>query len=272
VSPPRLDEIVSPGQRFLFGMLVLSGQFFATTFASSVSGSALVQVTAGTAWILGPPLALGRWLNVSLRFSFALHPIRAPQAGWCLLIGMGLVPAMILLGALNAQWIEPDPLFLEAMEELQPTGLAGWAALALVAAILVPLAEELLFRGILQEAAQPALGPLPAAIIVGLIFAAAHFEPWYLLPLSVIGVVLGLARLATGSVIATAIIHGSYNLGALLTAEVGSAEIAAGPFGTGLLLLAAAGGLYAVWFSLRKLRPAEGSLPANQINENLEVR
>ena len=252
-------------------MLVLIGQFFATALAGAVSDSALVQISAGTVWILGPPLALGRWLNVSLRFSFALHPVRAPQAGWCLLIGASLVPGMILLGALNAQWIEPDQLFLEAMEKLQPTGWAGWAGLALVAAVLVPLAEELLFRGILQEAAQPALGPLPAAIVVGLIFAGAHFEPWYLLPLSVIGIVLGLARLATGSVLATAIIHGSYHLGALLISEFGSAEIATGPVGTGVFVLAAVAGLYATWFSLRQLQPAEGSLPANQSDENLEV-
>lgn len=271
LSPLRLDEIVPPGQRFLFGMLVLAGQFFATTLAGAFSDSAMVQLSAGSIWILAGPLALGRWLKVSLRASFALHPVRVPQVGWCLLIGAGLVPSMILLGALNTQWIEPDQLFLEAMDKLQPSGLADWAILALVAAILVPLAEELLFRGILQESAQRALGAIPAAIVVGLIFAAAHFEPWYLLPLSVIGIVLGLARLATGSVIATAIVHGSYNLGALLIAELGSTEGAAGPLGTGLFTLAALAGIYAIWFSLGRLRPAEGSLPADQFDENLEV-
>jgi membrane protease YdiL (CAAX protease family) len=268
VSPPRLDEIVAPGQRFLFGMLVLTGQFFATALAGAFSDSAMVQLSAGAIWILAGPLALGRWLKVSLRASFALHPVRAPQAGWCLLIGAGLVPSMILLGALNSQWIEPDQLFLEAMDKLQPAGWADWASLVLVAVILVPLAEELLFRGVLQESAQRALGAMPAAIVVGLIFAAAHFEPWYLIPLSVIGIVLGLARLATGSVIATAIVHGSYNLGALLIAELGSTEGAASPLGTGIFALTALAGVYAIWFSLGRLQPAEGSLPAEPLDED----
>ena len=250
---------------------MLIGQFFATTLAGAFSDSAMVQIAAGAIWMLAGPLALGHWLKVSLRASFALHPVRAPQAGWCLLIGGGLVPSMILLGALNAQWIEPDQLFLEAMDKLQPTGWASWATLILVAAILVPLAEELVFRGILQESAQRSLGPVTAAIVVGLIFAAAHFEPWYLLPLSVIGIVLGLTRLATGSVLASAIVHGSYNLGALLTSELVSTEGAAGPLGIGIFTLAALAGIYAIWFSLTRLRPAEGSLPADRFDGEIEI-
>lgn len=263
VSPPRLDEVVSPGQRFLLGMLVLVGQVVATGIASTLTDDLGLNLAVGALAMILPPVGLALWLRVSPRDSFALHRPTGAQLGWCLLLGAGLVPAMSVLGFLNATWIEPHPEFLRAMEELAPHGATQWLFIGAVAGVLVPFAEELLFRGVLQEAAEAAIGPVRAAVAVGLIFALAHLEPWYLLPLCVVGVVLGLTRMITGSVLASAVVHGAYNLGAMLLGRIGEALAGAGMLPSGALMLTAAfAGLWAAWIALGRLRPAAGSLPA----------
>jgi membrane protease YdiL (CAAX protease family) len=95
-----------------------------------------------------------------------------------------------------------------------------------------------------------------------MIFAAAHFQPWFLLPLSVIGITLGLARVATGSIVATTLIHSAYNLGAILLDQwVGDEQDGSDATATALLMLAAAFGIFVVWRGLTRLQPAPGSMP-----------
>lgn len=267
VSPPRLDELVAPGQRFLFGMLLLVGQVLVAPAAGLLTESLPLRLAVASLALLLPPLVLALWLGVSARASFALHSIAPSQLGWCVLIGTGLVPAMVVLGALNSTLIQPDPTFLEAMDQLSPSGTIEWIAIGALAAGLVPLAEELVFRGVLQDAARAALGSGPAAVIVGLMFALVHFEPWYLLPLAVIGIVLGLVRIITGSVLACAVIHGTYNLGAMVLSHFGR-ETGPGMNPSVLVLvLASVGGLWLAWLGLGRLRPAADSLPEDPPHE-----
>lgn len=262
VSPPRLDEFVSPGRRFLFGMSVLAGQVLVGGAAGLFTEDLPLRLLLATLALLLPPFLLAGSLDVSARVSFALHPVRPSQIGWCVVVGAGLVPSMAVLGALNSTWIEPDQQFLEAMDRLMPTTPLGWLAIGSLAVGLVPLAEELLFRGVLQDAARAALGPGGAAVVVGLIFALVHFEPWYLLPLAVIGTVLGLARIVTGSVLACVVIHGAYNFGAMLLAHFGRATAEVGATPSALLtMILSFGGLWAAWVGIGRLRPAAGSLP-----------
>lgn len=266
VSLPRLDELVSPGHRFLFGMGVIFGHAMLLPLVpGAAEGGLLVYLLSPFAFLL-PPVLLVRGVGAALRESLALYPVAHSQLGWSLLAGVGMVPAMGILGALNAQWIEPSPEVMEMMDALVPDSTAGWLGMIFAVAVLTPLGEELLFRGLLQDAATPSLGPAPAAVTVGLIFAAVHFQPWYLLPLSVIGMTLGLVRMITGSVLACAALHGAYNLGMLL---LGRLEESAGDesgFSVIVLLVFAVSGLWTTWHALGRLRPAPGTLMVQQGN------
>jgi membrane protease YdiL (CAAX protease family) len=89
--------------------------------------------------------------------------------------------------------------------------------LAIVAAVvLAPIAEELLFRGLLHRALRGRLSMVPATLISSVLFAVVHVDvavsqPLALVGLTLVGVVLAIAYERTGSLIIPIVIHAVHN-------------------------------------------------------------
>lgn len=98
----------------------------------------------------------------------------------------------------------PPPHNLPFIEET----IRGNPALAIVAvALLIPVAEEILFRGLLFGAVRKRWGSRSTILITAIIFGASHGDLFYFVPLAAIGLVLGWTRNKTGSVWVSAFIH-----------------------------------------------------------------
>lgn len=87
-------------------------------------------------------------------------------------------------------------------------------------ALIVPVLEELFFRGYLEGALER-YGKLRAAIVSALCFAAVHMggkgaAPFQGLQYAVMGLLFSAVRMKTGSLIAPVLVHGCYNLTLLL--------------------------------------------------------
>jgi membrane protease YdiL (CAAX protease family) len=107
-------------------------------------------------------------------------------------------------------------------------------AVALVClGLVVPVLEEVCYRGVLFDAARRRAGPTGAVVITALVWAAVHLGDYGLNPLTpgavagsqlsvfAMGLALGYCRLRTGSVVACVVAQGAANLalyGMLLTA------------------------------------------------------
>ena len=91
-------------------------------------------------------------------------------------------------------------------------GLWGLAFAVTSACLFAPLAEELLYRGVLFRAGWNRLGVLPAAILSSAIFAILHFYNGYgLASVGIFGFSCALLYAATGSLGATITLHLLYN-------------------------------------------------------------
>jgi membrane protease YdiL (CAAX protease family) len=90
-------------------------------------------------------------------------------------------------------------------------------ALAVVAAVvLAPLAEELLFRGLLHRGLRRRLALVPATAISSVVFAVVHIDvllsqPLAIVGLVLVGIILALAYERTGSLIVPIMIHAVHN-------------------------------------------------------------
>ena len=90
------------------------------------------------------------------------------------------------------------------------------AGMLVVACVLAPLYEELLFRAGLYRFCRQRLGRSSALLSSGLLFGAVHANWASFVPLSLLGVILALAYEATGDIRVPIVTHGLFNLNTVL--------------------------------------------------------
>ena len=83
--------------------------------------------------------------------------------------------------------------------------------LALWAVLLAPLAEEVLFRGMLLPMLLKLMRPWAAILLVSLFFGAIHEHLAAFLPLSFFSIALCSAYLASGSIVVPVAMHMCFN-------------------------------------------------------------
>ncbi len=88
----------------------------------------------------------------------------------------------------------------------------GFSAIA----ILAPLVEELLFRGLLQRALGHKIPDFAAIAVASFVFAAIHLQPYAIPPLMVLGAAFGYIYHKTGSLRINIILHAINNAVALM--------------------------------------------------------
>lgn len=149
--------------------------------------------------------------------SVALAPLgwtacRPAQAGVAALLGFGC--GVLWIGVVLAGWVElPDDVGLS--EELifsGPWQLASWA---LLAAVIAPLTEEFVFRGMMLTGLRARWGGVAASATVTSLFVVSHvpqvLEPAIAGVITVLGTLLLVTRLRTGSLLPCVVLHAAYN-------------------------------------------------------------
>ncbi len=89
--------------------------------------------------------------------------------------------------------------------------------LAIIATLLGPIIEELVFRGFLQPLLSRDLGIAGGILITALIFGGLHAPEYlyawqYVAAVTLAGVAFGVMRAWTDSTLASSIMHGCFNL------------------------------------------------------------
>jgi membrane protease YdiL (CAAX protease family) len=92
------------------------------------------------------------------------------------------------------------------------SGLWGLAFAVVSACLLAPLAEEILYRGVLFRSLWNRIGVIPGGVVSALVFATLHFYNVYgLLSVAVFGLTCALLYAGTGSLVTVILLHMLYN-------------------------------------------------------------
>lgn len=170
-----------------------------------------------TAAVLAMALGFLRWRSGPTRMFAAAG--RPRGLGWAVGVYCCGLPALLLVAWGNLHLVE-------ALTDKSPIHeiLRGFRALsdieqvltAAIAILLMPLLEEILFRGFLQRTfvLRPEHGPTRAWIFASLVFALAH-GPVLWLPSLVLGLLLGWIDLRTGDLRHAVTVHALHNAGVL---------------------------------------------------------
>ncbi|MCS6806680.1 MAG: CPBP family intramembrane metalloprotease [Blastocatellia bacterium] len=193
----------------------------------SVSGvePGLLSQTLGFLLIVGPPVGFGLvylWRRRRGQAK-ALHVLfRRP--GWrtlaigCLLTSTGVIGISALVLWLQQQvGIQPpDPSLLRGL--LGPTWWSlGLAVLMVV--IIVPLMEEIFFRGYIFDTLVDH-SKIAAYLISSALFAILHLEPVTMIPLFFMGIVLAYGYRRTGNLAVSVVAHTVNNLVAVVATYI----------------------------------------------------
>jgi hypothetical protein len=150
----------------------------------------------------------------SLRADFGLRV--SPSSGWALFAGLALfLVATALIVPLHALVDQSQQI----VDELAKAGIAKLAVLAVVATVVAPVGEELLFRGLLLRSLRRRVSPVAAIGIQALVFALAHpllsptLGDFAVVPaLFLLGAVSGVVAEQTGDLSASILMHAGFNL------------------------------------------------------------
>ncbi|MDG2021643.1 MAG: CPBP family intramembrane metalloprotease [Phycisphaerales bacterium] len=231
VSPWRLPPVASLG---MFGLGILGGGLAVLMIPPSwippttapLRSTAVVGWAANIGTLLAciPALLIARELPSPNDATPAVPMGRGILMGiFGFLIALPLIETGAILGQYVQQWISPSEPNLIAHELLDAlvsvTPDIWWWMVAANAVIGAPVLEEILYRGFLQQAFRRAgVGPWPAILLTGSIFALMHYA--VLAPdtaisamtaLLVLAIALGMIRERTGLIAPCIIAHGMFN-------------------------------------------------------------
>jgi len=220
-----------PSARILgLAVMLMAGDFVLQILFYSSGGGLFVPVLVGTVGgVFGPLYLLTRRAQLPARSDFSLHwPQPLVLVAVALIAVAALAPTSIL-AQLSTLLHPVDPAWTSFMAESMPEGPVAILLAFLTVVVAAPLAEEIVFRGLLYRLSARLWGPWPAAIISSLVFGVVHGEPWYLFGLIGIGFVLAVVYEATGSVLAcwvTHMVHNGISLAMMIWSEQPVAESA----------------------------------------------
>jgi membrane protease YdiL (CAAX protease family) len=107
-----------------------------------------------------------------------------------------------------------DPL-RPVFEQLSGPGAAAWVLFLL--AVVVPVGEEVFFRGLVYGGLRARWGVVAATIASALFFSAVHVQIIHGLPIFVLGVILAALYQRTGSLLPPIVAHGINNVIAVVS-------------------------------------------------------
>jgi membrane protease YdiL (CAAX protease family) len=133
-------------------------------------------------------------------------------------VGLGLLAIIgstllvSLLVTLTGSEATPEQVLTEGIADTPVQLLLA----VLAAVVMAPLAEELLFRGLLHRGLRRRMRIVPATLVSSVLFAVVHLDvavsqPLALVGLTFVGVILALAHERTGSLLVPVVIHATHN-------------------------------------------------------------
>jgi membrane protease YdiL (CAAX protease family) len=146
------------------------------------------------AFIVGgivPALLVARWMARSPRACLRLFPVRPLPLVFC----FGASFSFVVLQYNVASLIEklfPMPTWIQdfLIEIIRVRSFAEFIKVASGVVVAAAVAEELLFRGVLQGSLENRYGRWPGILLTSLLFALLH-DPWRFVPILFIGGLFG---------------------------------------------------------------------------------
>ncbi len=206
-------------------VLLMLGGWAAGFLAAAATGPFIgLEGTTAAGNITG--LALMTWAGVRRSGAPATEvlSLRPLRPGLLVpLVGMALSGSV--LAAEIGNWVEelfplPEVLRDILLYLLRADTWIGFIWRAALLALMAPVTEELMFRGVFQHGLVANYGPVKGICVASVCFGVFHLIPWQVVGATLIGLLLGTVVHRTGSILAGMVLHAAWNFLPLFVVSV----------------------------------------------------
>jgi len=113
--------------------------------------------------------------------------------------------------ALSERFTTAPVDYIDGLKEIKPAGVPAIVFTFLGLCVLVPLAEEVVFRGLIQRVFTRHMGGVLAMVLAGAFFGVIHLTPQLLLSMIAFGIFLGFLFYATSNLTYPILAHCAFN-------------------------------------------------------------
>jgi membrane protease YdiL (CAAX protease family) len=169
-----------------------------------------ISVSAMVGIVL-PIYLITRRFPLGFRLQLRIHrPDAAPTI--YVLVATILTVVIIDFIYILSQRLFPVPSdFMESLELLKPDGAYSFIITFVGLCVVVPIAEELVFRGLVQQVFNRNMNDVLAFVIAGIFFGVIHLNAHLLISICAYGVFLGYIFYATRNLTYTILSHAVFN-------------------------------------------------------------
>lgn len=194
---------------------ILSSVFIQQIFASSNQ----LQIGIGVAPIIGillPMFILTRRFEMGFRAQLSIRRVNPTITAYVLIASLIMVVVVHHLYMISTS-ILPTPVdYIEALEQIKPKGIWSTLLTFFGLCLVVPLAEEIIFRGVIQRVFSRNMSDMLAVSLAALFFGVIHLSPQLLIGMTSFGLFLGAVFYLTRNLSYTILSHGVFNAVAFL--------------------------------------------------------
>jgi len=206
-----------PSLRLAVGLLFASMIAIGVTGFLTPSGLGKGRLLIGELLFILPPLLYLMQQNYPVRAVFRLHAIDRRLLLPSIALAISIPVLTDELDKLLGRIITIPPEIEELMRELLKAETPlDWLILFTAAVLVAGIAEEMVFRGMLQKALERRFDINRAILLSAFFFALLHISPWWLVQILILGALLGFLAWRSDSIIPGVILHCMNNLFALL--------------------------------------------------------
>ncbi|MBU1651553.1 CPBP family intramembrane metalloprotease, partial [bacterium] len=209
-----------PNEAFLVLVAALTGAMIAGTVLLRDGNEATILIEL---LFLLPPILYLQVKNYDVKRCLRLNSIPAKQLVSSVLIGLALIVLLDEADRLMHLIFPMPPELLEALGQLMVLDSPwDWVAMIGGGVIAAAICEEALFRGFMQLSMEAFSGVTKAVLFCSALFALAHFNPWWLVQILILGIVLGFISWRTNSIFPCMLVHAVNNGIAILINNLSS--------------------------------------------------
>ena len=201
---------------------ILSSVFIQEIFIT-INNFRLGITVAPLVGIVLPLFLLTRRFKPSFKSQLRIRTLQLSVSIYVILAALAMVVVVDYIYVISQQFMPEPEGYLEGLMALRPHGVWSTILTFLGLCIVVPVSEELVFRGVIQQVFARNMGHVIAMILAGVFFGVIHLNPQLLPSMIIFGVFLGFVFFVTDNLSYTILGHAALNSVAFLqlAAETG---------------------------------------------------